>query len=65
MVSNISYAQSSNLWITLKPNADSVHKANKDITINNGVIINHISSGYISVLQATINDELVYLITYA
>ncbi|KGL62193.1 putative glycoside hydrolase [Polaribacter sp. Hel1_85] len=64
VVSGISYAQSSNLWITLKPNAGSVYQINEDITINNGVLINDISSGNISVSQATINDELRYSITY-
>ena len=63
--SGISYAQSSNLWITLNPNAGSVDQINEDITINNGVVIKDVSSGNISVSQATINDDLMYSITYS
>ena len=64
MVSSISHAQSSNLWITLKPNAGSINQVIEDITINNGIVINDFSSGNINVSQSVIEDELLYSISF-
>lgn len=64
LTSKHSYTQTSNLWVTLNPNVGSVNQVNEDITINNGVIIQDVSSGVIISSQSTINNDLVYSITY-
>ena len=62
---SISYSQSSNIWITLKPNAGSVAQVNDDITINNGNVVNDFSSGNINISQSKIDNDLMYSISYS
>ena len=63
LLSQFLYAQTSNLWVTIKPNSGNSNQVNDDILINNGFSIENNASNNISSIQSRNGNDLVYSIT--
>ncbi|GAA3651188.1 putative glycoside hydrolase [Flavivirga jejuensis] len=64
LLNQYSYAQTSNLWVVLNPNAGGLDQVDEDISINNGFVNQNYSSGNITCSQSSNGDDLVYSIAY-
>lgn len=65
IVSQFSFAQTTNLWVTLKPNSGSISQVDDDISINNGITIEDYSSGNITCSQTLSGNDLIYSINFS